>query len=112
VRCGCHSDKTAPLWVAALGQRRRLAGTTSRSPSTTHTIRSLELLLTQPRPARLHYFPFTLFTHTNAAHGIVAVPAPVSVARSYRPRHRCRWRGVFALGTVLCQTGKMRSSWP
>jgi hypothetical protein len=38
VTCGCHSDRTAPFGVAGLGERRRLAGTSSRvgwSPSTT-----------------------------------------------------------------------------
>jgi hypothetical protein len=33
VRCVCHSDRTAAFWVAGLGERRRLAGTSSRSPS-------------------------------------------------------------------------------
>jgi hypothetical protein len=44
---------------------------------TLYNIISLGTLLTQPRPARMHYFPVTLFTHTNAAHGIVAVLARV-----------------------------------
>jgi len=33
VRCVRHSDRTATFWVAGLGEPRRLAGTTSRSPS-------------------------------------------------------------------------------
>ena len=35
-RCGCHSDRSATFWVAGLGERRRLVGTTSRSASTTY----------------------------------------------------------------------------
>jgi hypothetical protein len=36
VGCGCHSDKSVPFGVAGLGKRRRLAGTSNRSPSTTY----------------------------------------------------------------------------
>jgi hypothetical protein len=48
VGCGCHSGRTAPFWVAGLGECRRLAGTTSGSLQ--HV--SLGHLRTQPRPAR------------------------------------------------------------
>jgi hypothetical protein len=69
------------VWVAGLGERRRLAGTTSRSPSTTYVhsqnigrnLASLEL----------HYFPVTLFTHTNAAQGNVS-----ELARAFPKRFR------------------------
>jgi hypothetical protein len=35
-QCGCHSDRSGPFGVVGLGERRRLAGTTSRSPSTAY----------------------------------------------------------------------------
>jgi hypothetical protein len=36
VGCGCQSDGSGAFGVAGLGERRRLAGTTSRSTSTTY----------------------------------------------------------------------------
>jgi hypothetical protein len=44
VGCECHSDRTAAIGVAGLGERRRLAGTPPAGHSLQH---------------RLHYFPTT-----------------------------------------------------
>ena len=38
VGCGCHSDSSGTCGVAGLGERCRLAGNTSRSPSTTYVL--------------------------------------------------------------------------
>ncbi len=65
----------SPIGEGGLGERRRFAGTSSRSPSTTY----VHSVCTRRNPSqlKLHYFPVTLFTHQNAAHGIGAVLARV-----------------------------------
>ena len=70
-----EADKSATLWEAGLGERRRLAGTSSRSPSWIYD--GSVCTGRNPAPPDLHYFPVTRFTHNNAAHGIVAVLARV-----------------------------------
>jgi hypothetical protein len=56
VRCGCHSDRTGAFWVAGLGERRRLAGTTSRSASTTY----VPSVCTGPNPVPCDHRAFQL----------------------------------------------------
>ncbi len=51
MRCGCQSNRTAPFGVAGLGERRRLAGTTSRSPSK-HVFPRVTSDATSPRYTR------------------------------------------------------------
>ena len=50
----------------------------SRSRRRARPSRRLASKRRNPAPLELHYFPVTLFTHQNAAHGIVAVLARVN----------------------------------
>ena len=50
-------------------ERRRLAGATSRSPSTTYV--HSHILGRNPAPLELYYFPVTLFTHTSKCDEVV-----------------------------------------
>jgi len=64
----------AAFGVAGLGERRRLAGTTGRSPSTRYVpSQNIGRNPTSLELTELHYFPVILFTHTNSAHGHVGM---------------------------------------
>jgi hypothetical protein len=65
---GCEADRGGTFGVAGFEERRRLAGATSRSPSTTYV--PSPTVGRNPASLELQYLPVVHLSHTNAAHGI------------------------------------------